>query len=143
MAGVCTNNLKLGCDCLGHIRCFDGWHNTSSRDPLKLPNVICCHEIDDGILWKHTNHRTGNAAVARSRVLILQTIITVGNYEYIFAFQFHQDASINYEVRVTGILSTHPIELGDSVPYGTVVVPGVLAPYHQHFFPCSMAPPTP
>ena len=33
-AGVCTNNLKLGCDCLVHIRYFDGWHNTSSGDPL-------------------------------------------------------------------------------------------------------------
>lgn len=133
-AGVNANNLKLGCDCLGHIKYIDAWHNTSTGDPVKLPHVICCHEIDDGILWKHTNPRTGNAVVTRSRVLVLQTIITVSNYEYIFLFYFGQDASIHYEVRATGILSTAPIDIGDKVPYGTTVAPGVLAPYHQHLF---------
>jgi len=139
-AGVNANNLQLGCDCLGHIKYFDGWHTTSAGDPLKLPNVICCHEVDDGILWKHTNFRTGNAVVTRSRVLILQTIITVGNYEYLFAFHFGQDASMHYEVRATGIVSTVPIEIGGAVPYGTVVAPGVMAPYHQHLFSLRIDP---
>ena len=133
-AGINANNLRLGCDCLGLIRYFDGWHNTSSGEPMRLPNVICCHEQDDGVLWKHTNFRTGKAVVARSRILVLQTIITVSNYEYIFAFHFGQDASIHYEVHATGILSTCQINIGDTVPYGTIVAPGVLAPYHQHLF---------
>ncbi|GFF39116.1 copper amine oxidase 1 [Aspergillus udagawae] len=140
LAGVNSNNLKLGCDCLGHIKYFDGYHHTSAGDPIVLPNVVCCHEIDDGILWKHTNYRTQNAVVTRSRVLVLQTIITVGNYEYIFAFHFTQDASVNYEVRATGILSTAPINLGQTVPYGTIVAPGVMAPYHQHLFSLRIDP---
>ncbi|CAI6331814.1 unnamed protein product [Periconia digitata] len=133
-AGVNANNLKLGCDCLGHIKYFNFWHTTSNGEPLQMPNVVCCHEQDDGILWKHTNFRTGNAVVTRSRLLVLQTIITVSNYEYVFIFYFGQDASIHYEVRATGILSTAPIDIGKQVPYGTVVAPGVLAPYHQHLF---------
>lgn len=139
-AGVNANNLQLGCDCLGHIRYFDGWHTTSSGDPLQIPNAICCHEVDDGILWKHTNFRTGNAVVTRSRVLTLQTIITVSNYEYIFAFHFGQDASLHYEVRATGIVSTVPISIGDQVPFGTVVALGVMAPYHQHLFSLRIDP---
>ncbi|KAF2463782.1 copper amine oxidase [Lindgomyces ingoldianus] len=133
-AGVNANNLKLGCDCLGHVKYFNSWHVTSTGDPLKMPNVVCCHEIDDGILWKHTNFRSGDAVVTRSRLLVLQTIITVSNYEYCFLFYFGQDASIHYEARATGILSTAPIGISDQVPYGTVVAPGVLAPYHQHLF---------
>ncbi|TDZ31391.1 Copper amine oxidase 1 [Colletotrichum spinosum] len=133
-AGINANNLQLGCDCLGHIKYFDGWLSTSAGEPLKMPNVVCCHEVDDGILWKHTNFRTGNAVVTRSRVLVLQTIITVSNYEYIFLFYFQQDGSVFYEVRATGILSTAPIDVGGRVPWGTVVAPGVLAPYHQHMF---------
>jgi primary-amine oxidase len=102
---------------------------------MSLPNAICLHEVDSGILWKHTNFRTGHAVVTRSRILVLQTIITVSNYEYIFAFHFAQDASINYEVRATGILSTVPIALNEPKPtFGTIVAPGVLAPYHQHLF---------
>ncbi|KAL7916814.1 copper amine oxidase [Trichoderma velutinum] len=141
-AGINANNLQLGCDCLGTIKYFDAWHNTQSGEPMKLPNVVCCHEQDDGILWKHTNFRTGNAVVTRSRILVLQTIITVSNYEYIFAFQFAQDASIFYEVRATGILSTvpHHLDQKDNVPYGTVVAPGVLAPYHQHLFSLRIDP---
>ncbi|KAJ9130973.1 Amine oxidase [Pleurostoma richardsiae] len=133
-AGINANNLRLGCDCLGTIRYFDAWHNTVSGVPMKLFNVVCCHEQDDGILWKHTNFRTQNAVVTRSRILVLQTIITVSNYEYIFAFHFGQDASIHFEVRATGIVSTVPNNIGEKVPYGTIVAPGVLAPYHQHLF---------
>lgn len=107
-----------------------------------MPNVVCCHEQDDGILWKHTNFRTQAPVVARSRILVLQTIVTVSNYEYIFAFHFCQDASIFYEVRATGILSTVPsdIDTKGKVPYGTTVAPGVLAPYHQHLFSLRMDP---
>lgn len=107
-----------------------------------MPNVVCCHEQDDGILWKHTNFRTQDAVVARSRILVLQTIITVSNYEYIFAFHFGQDASIHYEVRATGILSTVPTTLDSEqkLPYGTNVAPGVLAPYHQHLFSLRIDP---
>ncbi|KAI1390429.1 copper amine oxidase [Hypoxylon trugodes] len=141
-AGINANNLKLGCDCLGTIKYFDAWHNTQFGEPLKLPNIICCHEQDDGILWKHANFRTRNAVVTRSRILVLQTIITVSNYEYIFAFQFCQDASIFYEIRATGILSTvpHNIDQKGDIPYGTVVAPGVMAPYHQHLFSLRIDP---
>lgn len=127
---------------VGTIKYFDAWHNDSEGKPVKLPNVVCCHEQDDGILWKHTNFRTQNAVVARSRILVLQTIITVSNYEYIFAFHFGQDASIHYEVRATGILSTVPtmLDADQNLPYGTKVAPGVLAPYHQHMFSLRMDP---
>lgn len=129
-----------GCDCLGVIKYFDGWHNTPDGDPVRLPNAICCHETDDGILWKHTNHRTGNAVVTRSRVLVLQSIITIGNYEYIFAFHLNQAAEITYETRATGIVSTSPISIGEQVPFGTVVAPGVMAAYHQHLFSLRIDP---
>ncbi|KAJ6779550.1 hypothetical protein PWT90_05174 [Aphanocladium album] len=141
-AGINANNLQLGCDCLGTIKYFDAYHNTSAGEPMRMPNVVCCHEQDDGILWKHTNFRTKNPVVARSRILVLQTIITVSNYEYIFAWHFGQDASIFYEIRATGILSTVPtdMEVKEKIPYGTVVAPGVLAPYHQHLFSLRIDP---
>ncbi|XWW93085.1 hypothetical protein V2A60_001013 [Cordyceps javanica] len=141
-AGINANNLQLGCDCLGTIKYFDAYHNTPAGGAMKMPNVVCCHEQDDGILWKHTNFRTKNPVVARSRILVLQTIITVSNYEYIFAWHFGQDASIFYEIRATGILSTVPtdIDVNEKIPYGTVVAPGVLAPYHQHLFSLPIDP---
>jgi primary-amine oxidase len=139
-AGIMANNLKLGCDCLGSIHYLSAVLSDDSGAPLPMENVVCIHEQDGGIGWKHTNYRTGRAAVVRSRELVLQSIITVSNYEYILAFMFNQAGELIYEVRATGILSTQPIDEGVEVPWGTVVHPGVLATHHQHIFSLRIDP---
>lgn len=142
-AGAMANDLKLGCDCLGHIQYLSAVISDDLGAPTPLDNCVCVHEQDGGIGWKHTNYRTGRAAIARSRELVLQTIITVSNYEYILAFMFNQAGEFSYEVRATGVLSTQPIdhELDKiGVPFGTVVHPGVLAVHHQHIFSLRIDP---
>ena len=101
---------------------------------------MCLHEADGGIGWKHTNHRTQGVAITRARNLILQTILTVGNYEYIFAWVFWQNGNIELETRATGILSTSLIDQGKTSPWGNVVSPGVLAANHQHLFSLRIDP---
>lgn len=133
-AGVTANNLQLGCDCLGMIKYIDGCVINPDGTPAPRPNAICIHEVDNGIQWKHTNHRTGKAVVVRKRQLVLQIIITVANYEYIFAWHLDQAGELTFETRATGILSTQPIAAGAKVPWGTRVADGVMAPYHQHLF---------
>lgn len=139
-AGIMANNLKLGCDCLGSIHYLSAVLSDVDGSPLPMDNVVCIHEQDGGIGWKHTNYRTGRAVVARNRELVLQSIITVSNYEYILAFMFNQAGELDYEVRATGILSTQPIDEGVDVPFGTVVHPGVLAAHHQHIFSLRIDP---
>jgi primary-amine oxidase len=139
-AGIMANNLKLGCDCLGSIYYLSGLLAEDGAVPLEMPNVVCIHEQDAGIGWKHTNYRTQRAAVVRSRELVIQSIITVANYEYIMAFVFNQAAEMTYDVKATGILSTQPIDDGVQVPFGTVVHPGVLAANHQHIFSLRVDP---
>lgn len=130
--GASANQLSLGCDCLGVIKYFDGLICDPKGSPVKLQNVICMHEQDDGLLFKHLNYRNNLACVARQRVLILQTIATVANYEYIVEYILDQVGGIDIKVRATGILSTMPIEDNVVVPWGTIVGPGVVAAYHQH-----------
>ncbi|OCK83734.1 hypothetical protein K432DRAFT_290434 [Lepidopterella palustris CBS 459.81] len=139
-AGIMANNLKLGCDCLGSIYYLDAVLSDDKGGVTPMENVVCIHEQDAGIGWKHTNYRTGRAAVVRSRELVLQSIITVSNYEYILAFIFNQAGEIDYEVRATGILSTQPVDDGVEVPFGTLVHPGVLAVHHQHIFSLRVDP---
>ena len=133
-AGTMVNDLKLGCDCLGSIHYLSYVLSSDTGGVTEKPNVICIHEQDGGIGWKHMNYRTGRAAVTRSRELVIQTILTVANYEYVLAYVFNQAAELHYEVRATGILSTQPVDDGAQVPWGTVVHPGVLAVHHQHIF---------
>ncbi|KAK4154329.1 hypothetical protein C8A00DRAFT_42916 [Chaetomidium leptoderma] len=142
-AGIMANNLELGCDCLGSIYYIGGVLVDSHGKPANMPNVICVHEQDAGILWKHTNYRTNRAVVVRNRELVLQTIITVSNYEYILSFVFNTAGDLTYEARATGILSTQPLDLeltNTPHPFGTVVHPGVLGSFHQHFFSLRIDP---
>ncbi|KAL8805601.1 MAG: hypothetical protein Q9182_001866 [Xanthomendoza sp. 2 TL-2023] len=137
-AGVMANNLKLGCDCLGSIHYLSAVLSTDKGEPWPMENVVCIHEQDAGIGWKHTNYRTGMAAVVRRRELVVQSIITVANYEYIMAFIFNQAGEVKYEVRATGVVSTQPTDV--EVPWGTIVHPGVLAAHHQHIFSLRVDP---
>ncbi|KAK4198848.1 putative copper amine oxidase [Triangularia verruculosa] len=142
-AGLTANNLQLGCDCLGSIYYISSILGNAQGKPVDAPNVVCIHEQDSGLLWKHTNYRTNRAVVVRNRELVLQSILTVSNYEYILAFIFNQAGDITYEVRATGILSTQPLDLELTEvphPFGTVVHPGVLGGYHQHFFSLRVDP---
>lgn len=78
--------------------------------------------------------------VARSRELVVQFIITLANYEYIFAFKFDQSGGIDIETRATGIVSCVNIDPGKTSLYGNVVNPGVLAQNHQHIFAVRLDP---
>ena len=131
--GPSANALELGCDCLGEIRYVDadltGWRG----EPMHLPNAICLHEEDTGILWKHTDSTTGDVQVRRARRLVVSCICTVGNYEYGYFWYLHQDGSIAFECKLTGILHTTAVHPGQASPQSTEVAPGLAAPIHQHF----------
>ncbi|MFZ0216433.1 MAG: primary-amine oxidase [Candidatus Dormiibacterota bacterium] len=132
--GMWTNSLELGCDCLGEVRYLDGLIVSSAGEPAPIKNAICLHEEDAGLLWKHFDFRTGRAEVRRARRLVVSTIATVGNYEYGFYWYLNQDGSIEYQVKLTGVMSNGAVDDGVRPSHGTVVAPNVYGPNHQHFF---------
>jgi primary-amine oxidase len=132
--GMCANSLQLGCDCLGHIRYFDAHLCTSRGELLTVKNAICMHEEDYGILWKHTDRRLNVPEVRRSRRLVVSSISTVENYEYGFFWYLYQDGNIQFEIKLTGILSLGALRPGETSPYGALIAPQLYAPNHQHFF---------
>jgi primary-amine oxidase len=127
-------------DIIDKSQYFDGILTDANGDAKVLPNAICLHEQDGGIGWKHTNWRTGRAVVTRRRELVVQFIITLANYEYIFAFKFDQAGGITVETRATGMVSVVNIDPGKTSDYGNVVSPGVLAQNHQHIFAVRIDP---
>jgi primary-amine oxidase len=133
--GYCANSLELGCDCLGLIKYFDSHLCTSRGEPLTIKNAVCMHEEDFGILWKHTDRRLPDKPeVRRSRRLVISSIATVENYEYGFFWYLYQDGNIQFEIKLTGILSLGALNPGEKSPYGTLIAPQLYAPNHQHFF---------
>ncbi|KAK6342135.1 hypothetical protein TWF730_001613 [Orbilia blumenaviensis] len=133
--GYMTNSLALGCDCLGEIHYLDANFVNRAGNPVTIKNAICIHEEDAGILFKHTDFRDNSVIVTRGRKLIISHIFTAANYEYCVYWIFHQDGTIQLEIKLTGILNTYAMAPGeDTKGWGTQVHPGVNAHNHEHLF---------
>ncbi len=132
--GKLANSLTLGCDCLGAIEYLDAHINKMDGSLMTIPNAICIHEEDAGLLWKHTDFRTERTEVRRSRKLVVSCIATVGNYEYAFYWYFFLDGGIEFEIKATGVINTAACVPGEPGKYATEVMPGVAGHIHQHIF---------
>ncbi len=138
--GMLANSLALRCDCLGVIHYFDFPLIDSRGRVTELKHAVCLHEEDYGILWKHTDWRTGQSEVRRSRRLSVSFIATVGNYEYGFYWYLYQDGSIQCEIKLTGIMNTTSLAPGQTSEFGVEVAPQLNAPFHQHIFAARLVP---
>ncbi|EMF11742.1 peroxisomal copper amine oxidase [Sphaerulina musiva SO2202] len=133
--GYMTNSLAIGCDCKGAIHYMDADFVNRAGEPQTIKNAICIHEEDAGILFKHTDFRDDSCTVTRARKFIISHVFTAANYEYCVYWIFHQDGTIQLEIKLTGILNTYALAPGEeAAPWGTEVYPGVNAHNHQHLF---------
>jgi primary-amine oxidase len=132
--GLNASPLTLGCDCLGEIFYFDAATVESDGSPVTIPNAICMHEEDYGVLWRHIEWRNGQGEVRRSRRLVISSFSAIGNYDYGFFWYLYQDGTIAFEIKLTGVLSTGGVAPGVRPEHGTLVAPGLNAMVHQHFF---------
>ena len=132
--GVALDSLKLGCDCLGHIHYFDVCAHNWDGEPTPIRNAVCMHEEDYGLLWKHTDAKTGQFRAVRSRRLVISSIATIGNYVYGFFWYFYQDGTIGTEIKATGIPFPTAIPPGEDPKYGAMIAPGIASHVHQHSF---------
>jgi primary-amine oxidase len=132
--GVSASPLTRGCDCLGEIVYLDAVVSDASGEPVRIPNAICIHEEDAGVLWRHVDWRGGEGEVRRSRRLVISSFSAIGNYDYGFFWHLYQDGTIEHEIKLTGVLSTGAMAPGERPAHGTLVAPQLNAMVHQHFF---------
>jgi len=129
-----------------------------SGSAMIIKNVICIHEEDAGVLWKHTDYRPGGRSqTVRRRRLVVSMVCTLANYgrettpifflnvlticvEYIWNYLFYQDGSIEFEIRLTGILQVYVAGDDEHSKFGTTVAPNINAHYHQHLFSIRVDP---
>lgn len=133
LLGKNANSLALGCDCLGVIHYFDAFVADDHGNPVKIPQAVCMHEEDYGILWKHTE-LDGTPETRRSRRLVVSYFATVGNYDYGFFWYFYLDGSIQVEAKATGIVFAGAGAPGSEDPHRPEIAPGIFTPIHQHIF---------
>src|SRR4051812_48857668 len=130
--GRVATPLTLGCDCLGQIHYFDAVYADDRGEPVALEKVVCMHEEGAGVLWKHHDFFSQTRESRRSRRLVVSFWAAVGNYDYGFFWNFYQDGTIEFEVKLTGIpFAVATRAAGD---HATQVTRELAAPFHQHLF---------
>jgi Cu2+-containing amine oxidase len=133
LVGRDANSLELGCDCLGEITYLSPVVADDFGNPREIPQAICIHEEDFGLLWKHTDEWAKHRSTRRQRRLVVSFFTTVGNYDYGFYWYLYLDGTIQFEAKATGIVFTARYPEKD-YPYASQIAPGLAAPYHQHIF---------
>ena len=130
--GRLASTLTLGCDCLGEIHYFDAVYADDQGQPVELPKVVCLHEEDAGVLWKHQDFFSGTSEVRRSRRLVLSSWAAIGNYDYGFFWYLYQDGTIEFDIKLTGMVFAIASHVAGD--HAARVTPELTAPYHQHLF---------
>ncbi|KAF2685041.1 amine oxidase catalytic domain-containing protein [Lentithecium fluviatile CBS 122367] len=79
---------------------------TSSSGATTVPNSICLFEADANYpIRRHHAIAQEYTSVARNIVFTVRWISTVGNYDYLFDYNFYYDGSIEISVRASGYIS--------------------------------------
>jgi len=131
LLGQFANSLVLGCDCAGEITYLDVVMADGDGRPKTIPNAICMHEEDYGVLWKHNDLFTESSQTRRQRRLVISSFVSIGTYDYGYYWYLYLDGTIEMEVKLTGVLFTAAYT---DDPWNREVAPGLAGPLHQHLF---------
>ncbi len=134
-------SLTKGIDVPNYADLYSVYVSLVGGDVIELTDVIGLYEKDDGMLWKHTDFPCEGDVVTRGRSgrkLVLTTVHSIGNYDYMFNWNFYQDGKISYQINPTGIVSNVPTHITkvnghDDIEGGTLVRPNVIAVNHCHY----------
>ncbi|GFO42010.1 amine oxidase [Plakobranchus ocellatus] len=107
------------------------------KGPVRFPNAWCLFEHNSGLpLRRHIGYRLVHGSFYGGMLdshLTLRTILTVGNYDYVIDFSFHQNGVMDAKVSSTGYLMVSPYSSDDS-PYGYRIEEHILGNLHHHMF---------
>jgi len=147
--GNLLSPLRNGVDCPSYARFLSVTMPQDDGEPIQIPNAICLFERSIGDpAWRHYEivgraPQDQSPAVGRSASeLVVRSAASIGNYDYLMDYIFRQDGSIHIAIGATGIDATKGAasrSMKDATAaaetrYGTLIAPGLVAPFHSHYF---------
>ena len=147
--GNSLSPLRKGVDCPSYARFLAVTMPQDDGEPIQMPDAICIFERSIGDpAWRHfeifaqSPQRALPAAGRPASELVVRSASEVGNYDYLIDYVFHQDGSIRVAVGATGLDATKGVasrSMKDATAaadtrFGTLIAPGLVAPYHSHYF---------
>ena len=137
MYGTRYRGLLPGVDCPAHSEFVDSYLYTSNEGGGRIfEKGFCVFELNTHTpLRRHRAYGRSGALYGglEGVVLVVRSIISVLNYDYIFDFKFYPTGAIETQVSMTGYLGT-TFYFPEENLYGTRVHEYVSASLHNHLF---------
>ncbi|OCL04443.1 amine oxidase catalytic domain-containing protein [Glonium stellatum] len=100
--GAGSYELVGGFDCPDYATYLNASFYTTETTHTH-PNALCLFELDTGYpLQRHLTETY--VSVTKNIILVLRSVSTVGNYDYMFEYAFYLDGSIHVTVRASGYI---------------------------------------
>jgi primary-amine oxidase len=140
--GKLTSTLVEAVDCPARAVYLGDVLADDQGRPVPRDRVICLFERETGdVAWRHWDLVTGTNESRTGRELVVRSVATIGNYDYVFDWIFRQDGTIRVSVGATGIAEAkvvkprHAGEEGgaEAMAYGRFVDDHTVAVNHDHF----------
>ncbi|KAM7468243.1 hypothetical protein LguiB_015805 [Lonicera macranthoides] len=142
--GLSAGSLQPLTDCPPNAVFINSYYANGNGDPVEIKNAFCVFERYSGdAAWRHTESEAlmGGEEVVEVRPevnLVIRMVSTVGNYDYIFDWEFKQSGSIKVGVALSGIveakptLYTHTDQVKEEL-YGTLLTENTIGVNHDHY----------
>ncbi|NIF31616.1 primary-amine oxidase [Enterobacter sp. Cy-643] len=139
--GTLTSPIVRGKDAPANAVLLDETLADYTGKPTTIPRAIAIFERYAGPEYKHQEMGQPNVSRER-RELVIRWISTVGNYDYIFDWVFHENGTIGIDAGATGIEAVkgvksktmHDATAKEDTRYGTLIDHNIVGTTHQHIY---------
>ena len=141
--GALTSSLTPGTDCPTAAHYLDATLSTYFGRSRSRKQVMCVFERATAApLWRHAEALNGAYEGRPATELVVRSIPSIAHYDYVIDWVFSQSGAIEIRIGATGIDATKGVPLanmgdagaGDTLQYGSLVAPGLMAVNHDHYF---------
>lgn len=139
--GYLVSSMKPGVDCPKNAFFVDLLYPSDHGGVYKAPRALCIFERAVGDpAFRHYDVTNQSVEGVPEIELVVRTMPTIGNYDYISDFIFQSRGNINVRVGASGFVAVRSVKSKDmesaSAPkdtrYGALVAPYTVAPFHDH-----------
>jgi primary-amine oxidase len=140
--GYLISSLQRGIDCPADALMVDLTFPNDVGGTYTRPRALCVFERATGDpAWRHYNSAREQTDGRPEIELVVRTIPTLGNYDYVFDYVFRARGSITLRVGATGFDAIKSVSSADmdaasaetDTRYGGLIAPYTVAPNHDHF----------
>lgn len=135
--GSMVREVMIGYDCPSDATLLDATVHEGGSSVR--PNAICIFESERSMpLSRHVGGDVDETGAVKGYELVVRSISTVGNYDYIFDYTFQLDGTLEIRVSASGYLQGGTwTEGGEEDAYGHRLQRDSMGSLHDHVINCT------